>query len=249
MAIDTVTLRLGGEVPLAQFAIAVSRFDVLVRALSKEIASDAAIEWLVDDLEWSSAIATVRGHSEMPSAVRRVVVAYGDVGGALAAGQPIPFSSTVAEAARAITSVLNGRVKSVDFETALAEYTIVAAAPKPTVAPVVQAYGAVTGRIQTLTNRGSLRFTLYDLLYDRAVSSYLQEGREEIMRDAWGRLAVVEGLVQRDAVSGRPLSIRQVTAVTPVEEGAPTDYLQARGAAPSLSGLSPEAAIRRLRDA
>lgn len=248
MAIDTVTVRLGGEVPLPQFAVAISRFDNLVRALSKEVADGEAIEWLIDDLQWSSAIATVRG-SGTPDAVERVVVAYGNVGKALAGGEPIPYSPAVGDAARGLTSVLNGRVHSVDFETALAEFTVVAAAPKPVAVPAVQAYGAVTGRVQTLTNRRSLRFTLYDVLYDRAVSCYLQEGREEIMRDAWGRHAVVEGLVRRDAAIGRPLSIRQVSAVTPLDEGSPTDYLHARGIAPSLTGLSPEAAVRRLRDA
>jgi hypothetical protein len=33
------------------------------------------------------------------------------------------------------------------------------------------------------------------------------------MRDAWGRVVVVEGLVTRDAETGRPLEIRQVKNV------------------------------------
>lgn len=102
--------------------------------------------------------------------------------------------------------------------------------------------------MQTLSSRGGLRFTLYDLLHDKAVSCYLAEGYEEIMRDLWGKIATVEGLVTRDPLSGRPLAVRQITTVTPKPD-LPISYRDARGAAPSLTGLLPEHPIRRLRDA
>ena len=52
--------------------------------------------------------------------------------------------------------------------------------------------GAITGRVQTLSNRAGLRFNLYDTLFDKAVACYLALGQEEFMREAWG---------QRDRVS------------------------------------------------
>ena len=112
-------------------------------------------------------------------------------------------------------------------------------------------YGGVEGRVQTLTSRGSLRFTLYDLFYDRAVSCYLSEGREDLMRDAWGRYVLVEGMVYRDPVGGRPTSVRRVTGDTILTEPEPgRSYVDARGALrQDASGLSPEEAIRRVRDA
>jgi hypothetical protein len=95
-----------------------------------------------------------------------------------------------------------------------------------------------------------LRFTLFDLFYDKAVSCYFAEGKQELIRDMWGQLAVVEGIISRDPVTGRPLSIRQVNTVMPLAENAAHfDYQEARGVAPSLNGLSPEDAIRRIRDA
>jgi hypothetical protein len=101
-----------------------------------------------------------------------------------------------------------------------------------------------------LTNRGSLRFTLYDLLNDKAVSCYFSEGKQELIRDMWGKLAIVEGIVSRDPINGRPLVIRQVNNLTPLDElGRHFEYQDAMGVAPSLSGLSPEEAIRRIRDA
>ena len=118
----------------------------------------------------------------------------------------------------------------------------------PTLQPV--AYGGVTGRIQTLSSRGGLRFTLFDTLFDRAVSCYLAEGQEELMRDVWGRMAVVEGLVTRDRVTGRPQVIRGVRRVAIVREADPDAYLASRGVLrEGTARRSPEEAIRELRSA
>jgi hypothetical protein len=114
---------------------------------------------------------------------------------------------------------------------------------------MTEAYGAVEGRIQTLTSRGGLRFTLYDSLHDKAVSCYLAEDLEDIMRDAWGRRAIIEGRVSRDAKSGRPLAVRGITTLQVLPEIAPEKYRDLRGIARSTSGLSVEEAIKRLRDA
>ncbi len=116
-------------------------------------------------------------------------------------------------------------------------------------APIVTK-GAISGRVQTLSNRGSLRFTLYDLLHDKPVSCYLAAGREDLMLDAWGKLAVVEGSVRRHPLTGRPLTIRGITAVDIRPDPNAEDYRWARGVVPLPSnGMSPEDAIRHLRDA
>ena len=107
--------------------------------------------------------------------------------------------------------------------------------------------GTIRGRVETLSHRKHLRFTLYDLATDKAVGCYLHPHDEEQMRDAWGRVADVAGLVTRDATTGRPLTIRRVTSVQIVEEGTPGGYRRARGA---IAGTeSAEKVIRRIRDA
>ena len=114
--------------------------------------------------------------------------------------------------------------------------------------PLKPAYGALAGRIQTLTNRATLRFTLFDDLYDRAVSCYIQEGHEDILRAVWGKRAIVEGLISRDPQSGRPLSIRGVSNIRPIPEEN-GDYRKARGILPPPEGADkPEDIIRRMRD-
>ena len=114
----------------------------------------------------------------------------------------------------------------------------------------LNAYGSVEGRVQTLTSRGGLRFVLYDSLFGRAVYCYLQAGGEDLMRGAWDRRAVVEGWVSREPVTGRPVSVRQVTAVRLLDEIEHGQFRKARGAVPPVEGRPPpEDTVRMLRDA
>ena len=254
MGLDTVTLQLSGDVSLDDLSLAVSRLRTLLNALAKDVAGGAEIIWLVDSLDAGSALTTYRGLATKggeASEVERVVRAYGEVGTALERNSPITYSRAVAKEARGLLKVLGtDRVESLRFETPETDATIWGVPQQPQIAEAVGAYGAVEGRVQTLSSRGGLRFTLYDTLSDRAVSCYFAEDfDEELMRDAWGRRAIVEGWVRRDAITGRPLTIRRVTNVTVLPEGEPGSYRDARAVAPLRDGdLMPEVVIRRLRD-
>lgn len=115
---------------------------------------------------------------------------------------------------------------------------------------VAASYGAVRGRVETLSSHDGLRFTLYDLLTNRAITCYMQPGREETMREAWEKLAIVEGLVRRDPATGQPTTIRQVTRIEIIPEIEPGGWRQAIGSIPHLqSAPSSEEAVRRGRDA
>jgi hypothetical protein len=255
---DTVTIVLSGEVPLGDFAKAVAQFNSLINNLA--IASGIEdVTWVIHDLEFSSAIATARGSGPIDS-VQHIVRDYEMVGSALEKDEPIPFSDSVRKAAYGLRKIVRGKIESISLETARREaiirtptdkkrhLRIVDTSPPVLFSAPITSLGSIYGRVQTLTSRGGLRFTLYDLLHDKAVSCYLKEGYEEIMRDAWGKLAVVTGMITRDPFSGRPLSIRQVSNVVE-EKGTPANYRDARGASPPLNNISPEDAIRRLRDA
>ena len=253
MANDTVTIILSGEVTISRFDQLIHNFSQLITALQREVAGDAEIKWLVDHLDRSSAIAAVRGvpdEADQLPQVERIVRSYLEVGQALERQQTVPFSPSVVAPARRIARLVDHDVEHIRFETAEDDATVRAV---PVAEPYVSqgSYGGIEGRVQTLTSRGSLRFTVYDLLYDRAVSCYLSEGREDLMRDAWGRLSLVEGMVYRDPVVGRPTIVRRVSSVTILPEPDPNrSFRDALGAAPQdASGLSPEEAIRRVRDA
>ncbi len=257
MAENTVTFALHGEVSLAVFADAVTRFQELVAALAAE-AHAKDVEWKIDGLEYSSAITTARGmptNGTTEETVASIVHSYLEVGEALQKGITIPFPKPVQTPARALAALIDGtRVTSVRFETAQGDAIV----QEPVGVPIGQLvatlakpmYGAVTGRVQTLTSRNQLRFTVYDHIYDRAVSCYLIEGQEAMMRQMWDRLAIVEGMVTRDPQTGRPLSVRKITNVTPVPEVEPQAYQHAMGVLPYGDGDPlPEDVIRRLRDA
>lgn len=249
MTNTTLTIALNGDVSLDAFAAGVRAFHELIEALSAEIGRDAAIDWTVVGLEAGSAIATIRGESEQDEVVERVVRAYDAVGRALQGDEPIPYSDKVVASARALTKILNGRVTSIRFETADDDVTIAKPLGEQP-PPLLGAYGAIEGRVLTLTSRNEPRFTLYDALNDRAVSCYLQEGQEELMRGVWGHRAIVKGWVSRDPKTGRPVTIRRITDVILLEDTPPGTYRRARGIAPIGPGdLRAEEAIRRVRDA
>ena len=253
---DTVTLALQGEVTLDTFSRAVLHFSRLVDALSVDVAAPERLRWVITELEAGSAIMTARGVGD-PEAASSVSGAFINVGKALERGELDTLPERVRAEARAVVAVIDGGVEAVRFETAVADATIrsleeafaATGAPETRTSQPV-AYGGVTGRVQTLSSRGVLRFTLYDTLFDRAVSCYLAEGQEELMRDVWGRMAVVEGLVTRDRATGRPQVIRGVRGVTVVREADPDAYLASRGVLrDGTARRSPEEAIRELRSA
>lgn len=252
MADVTITVALEGEdISLASFATAVSALDELLKALSSEVASDSTVAWDVDSLHAGSAIATVRGRvvDGSPDGPARVSAAYEHVGDAMARREPVPYPPSVQRPASKLAALLQDHVVSIRMETPQRDYTI-AAAPPPVQVPLNvmrPSLGAVEGRIQTLSSRGGLRFTLFDTLEDQAVSCYLSPGKEDMIQQLWGRLAIVEGEIRRDPLTGRPTAIRRITAVTPVEELGPDAWREARGALP-WDGEPAEVAIRRVRD-
>ncbi len=253
MADVTITVALEGEdISLASFVTAVSALDELLGALAAEVAGDSTMTWNVESLEVGSAIATVRGRvvAGSPDGPERVSAAYESVGAALAQRQPIPYSLGVQRPAGRLAALLQDHVVAIRLETPQRDFTI-AAVPRPVQAPISAmrpGLGAVGGRIETRSQRGKLRFILYDIVDDKAVACYLDQGNEGMVQQLWGRRAIVEGEVRRDPLTGRPTAIRRITAVTPVPELGPSDWRDARRALP-WDGIPAEEAIRQVRDA
>ncbi|MDQ3692079.1 MAG: hypothetical protein M3464_00420 [Chloroflexota bacterium] len=247
---STMTIAFNGEVSLDSLVRAITNFRSLVNALTAEVSPGARIDWWIDDLQGGSAIATIRGQSPTMEAVEPIADAYLVVGRALAEGRKVPYSPRVANEATALTKLIGDDITSIRFETEEDDATIVDPADVGHRPPVSAAYGAVEGRIQTLTSRESMRFTLYDAVYDRAVSCYVEAGQQDIMRNAWDRRAIVEGWVSRDTATGRPLTIRRVQRITLRDDVVPGSAIRAaRGIAPLGPGAPAAAeAIRWLRD-
>ena len=109
----------------------------------------------------------------------------------------------------------------------------------------VSCFGSVQGRIQCLSNRGSLCFTLYDHLHDQPVVCFLEPGNEGIMREAWGHLVEVQGLIQREKGTHLPSRITHIKQIQILPETDRNDWHQAIGAFPVPEGSPlPEEVIR-----
>jgi hypothetical protein len=250
MTVNTLTLALGGEVPLDLFSQTIRHFQHLIELLSKEMGEGVAITWTVDELSAGSAVITIRGEAADPGVVERVGRAYTIIGQSLEEGKPIPYGPSVARAAENITKVLNGKITSIQFEAGSEVATVTAGVSVEQAAGLIGAFGSIEGRIETLTHRSWLGFTLYDFLNDRAIRCHLAPDQADSVREAWGRRAIVRGWVRRDPISGRPVAITPVHSIEVVPEVERGSYRRARGVAPAGPGEpSPEVAIRRLRDA
>lgn len=253
---DTITLALNGDVSLGDFSKAMKEFSSLINGLHNDVAKGASIEWYIESLESGSAIATIKGVGEKDEdieAVEHVVDAFVDVGRAIQQETPLNYSKPVKAAAKGLTSILNGKIRSIRFETPETDVEFFSPPTSAEYVPIAKipegSFGAVRGRVQSMSNRGQLRFTLYDLVTDRAISCYLSPGSEDVMREAWGKVAMVEGYVRRDPETGYATTVRGVQDIRIVREGRPGDYRQAIGAAPGFLGDTlPEEAIRRARD-
>ena len=94
----------------------------------------------------------------------------------------------------------------------------------------VDAFGAIEGRIRTLSDRQSLKFTLYESLFDAPVMCYLSlENADEAAR-LWRKRVIVEGLIRRDPKTGIPTQIRSIRTINEIPSAAPGSYREARGA-------------------
>jgi len=258
MSKETVTLVLEGKVTLADFVQAMEGVHALIESLQKESNAGATIDWVVDALEIGSAVTTFRGvatEARYASVVGDVVARYEETGRLVQSGHYDRLSSGARGAVQKIMGVLNGKITAVRLETETTESSIVKPS-EPSLSiliakPSLVCAGSVRGRVQALNSRGQLRFTLYDVIEDHAVSCYVSPGSEAVMKDVWGKMALVRGQVSRDSESGRPMSVRRIDNIEIIPEGQRGDWRHARGCAPRLpeDSLSPEEAIRRGRDA
>lgn len=250
---NTLTLYLDGDVSLSEFAETIRHFSSLVDLLSRELASDSKINWVVDDLQAGSALASVVGVSSDEGAVLRVVEAYENVGRSLQRHEPIPFPESIAREAVAITKVLGDKIVSVSFQTAseasvvYGDYDI----EKQVASGALLSFGAVKGKVQTLSSRGKLKFTLYDPLFDKPVTCYVKEGTlQNRLKEIWGQNVTVYGRVAREPEHGRALSVRDITRIEDDVNMQSGSYKAARGAFNWSEGDEPaEVTVRRIRDA
>ena len=254
MADDLVTFRIDGEVTIDKLSAALTGFWAVLEALHES--RGAKVRWVLAGLDYGSAAATAQAVPLDEDAARHVPAMPADYLQAarqVARGDGDPERPVL----RAVRELVEFADESnpVVFETGDDEVIFVAPAAIPRIAGAAErqlqttkSLGSVRGRVEMISQRNALRFSIYELVNDRAVSCYPHPDYADVMREAWGRIADVTGTITRDAATGRPVSIRRVTRVDVVEdEGEPDGYLRARGAIETTEPA--EQALRRMRDA
>jgi hypothetical protein len=247
---DSVTIRLEGEVEIGKLSDAFACFAAVLEELPRS--HNANIRWVLAGLDYGSAIATARAvplDDDSTPWIPFLADEFLEAARSVARGE-VDSERPILRLVRELTDFAD-RQNPIVLETAdddvmftspvVTDQTLI---PQP---QTTKSLGTVRGRVETLSHRGELRFTLFELASDRPVSCYLPHDNEDLMRNAWGFTADVTGTVTRDFDTGRPRSIRRVTNVEVVQEGEPAGYLQARGV---VRGSVPaETVIRRIRDA
>lgn len=241
--------RVDGELTIDKLADAFGRFRNVLEALER--VEDAHVRWVLAALEYGSAGITARAEPLDDAAVDKIPTMtdrYLSAARQVFSGEP-DQGQPLLRLVRELTNVADEQHRLI-LETADDDVIFTAPAqlaPVRTAPHATKSLGTVRGRVETLSHRRGYRFTLYELASVGRVSCYLQPDHEDLMRDAWGHIADVTGVVTRDADSGRPLAVRRVTSVDVVNEGETMGFLRARGA---VGGTEPaERVIRRIRDA
>ena len=250
MAKDTITFALEGDIVLEQFASALNNFNTFLNSLSSDVGEGAKVEWVIDELYSGSAVITFQGIYEDITVVENIINAYEDVGDFLATGKEIPYSHNVKRSAQNLTSILNGKISMIRFETRTRDITISGKSVHGEEAPIMKySHGTIKGIVQTLSRRKRLRFTIWDSMFDKPVNCYIKEGEEETMRNVWGKRAIVSGKVGRQAETGKPVVMRDVRYIRILETITPGSYQSSKGVIPWVKGDElPEVIIRRLRN-
>jgi hypothetical protein len=244
----SITIALEGDVSLETFSHVLTHLKYLLVGLSNDLDEPAA-DWVVESLQHGSAVATFKATGQQP--IELVIEAFANIGERLATNQSLDFYPTAKGAAHKLIAIDDPRVDAVRFETMRGSSVVRTCLSEPKASNYREALGQVTGRVQALNNRGRLRFTLYDLLDDRAISCWVDPEREEQLKDIWGKVVTVEGLITRDGESGRPISVKQVARIQELAEATPNpseSLFAARGILTQVVDSLPEVAIRRMRD-
>lgn len=247
-----MTLALEGEVTLSDFSKAMKEFEGLLKDLNEEIGDKASIEWIIENLESSSAIVTARGISPEKASVERVITAYESIGESLEKGIEIPFSPRIKKRIDSLMDVIDGKITALRFETDTEHSWTVGGKDRFTGNPVSirYTYGTIQGQVESMSKRKKLTFRLWDSLFDRAVACYITENYKEKMRDVWDREVIVTGAIGRKSDTGIPIVIKDITDIQIVIETPKGTYKQAKGVFANVHNEElPEVTLRKLRDA
>ena len=243
----TLTFEIGGRVEMRDLREGIALFTDLIFGLSP----NRGVSWVVEDLRAGGAKVALRGESEDPAVLERIVAEYEKIGLELSQNQDPSHVDVGARSASRDILELADRVDYIKIGTPNQDRLIRRDGKRECAHPPYHStsIGAITGTAQTLTDRDGLTLIVRDDVLKKPVECEFEPGHEEAIREAWGKRVTVCGLVERDWNTGVPRFIRGAWKVEILPEVAPGAYKNARGAIPWKPGdMRAEEVIRKMRD-
>jgi len=242
-----LTLRLKGEIPFRDLAKTFAGFQKLLDTIAQEIGKGNDIEWTTGNMSGGSAEVTITGQSEDMEIVEKTIDATDVIFTNLSLSRPIPYSDYVARQARMLTNVINGKINEISIEAGKEERRITERIDDSSDIRKRYSHDTIKGKVQTLRRHRAFEFTLYDSLFGKAVNCHVTAEQEDQMRQLWGHIVFVSGLVGRDNKTGRPVDVRNIREIRAVPDVPPGTYEEAAGIF-DLRDRNPEAIVRELRN-
>lgn len=216
---DFLSLDLKGDLPLDKFEKAVAAFFDLIKEVTREaLTEDQRIRWTVTVRSGSATVNAIP-HFDENSAPKARQILHAIPSGirALERGveaMPEMFTRAAVKDVKILGNIrgLRGedvtdvRIRNGSIKSRVTTKSV--AAVDALIGGQQQSYGAIEGKMQTITERGGFRFVVYDSLHDHRVDCFIEE--EELMEKAvsnFRKRVRVSGLVQYDR-NGDPVSIK-----------------------------------------
>lgn len=249
-----VSMGLEGDVTIASVAKSTEALRQLLIALAGEVGSSVKIDWVPEDLRIGSLYSIYRARPRGDTTVAeagRVVERYCELGERLERHEELPNDQDVVDAVDRLLKQARMTADELVLGTPSRDAIIDLRTERPSVhRAAYNSYGSVTGRVQTLSDRQSLQFVLYQEWTEQAVRCYARADQGEELRAIWGKRVCVHGEITRTHQTRRIVSIRHVSAIDVLPDEPERRFEDARGVLQwSPEDPSPERFIRELRDA
>ena len=237
--IDTdLTLELDGSgVTPERFQRAVRAFFGVLSEVTKEVCQgQSPVRWQVKVKAGSNLIGVVPTPGFRPDIVGMIATAMHDGVDALEREADLPpmFSQTAARYARDLGELVESDPKR-DIRIKLWADRRPVAVTRQTALTTdalekgqYEDHGSVDGRLQTVTERGAMRFMVYETLSDRGITCYLSHEQADEAVRSWRKRVEVYGRItyRRD---GTPVSIKVEEIVPFPDMDSIPDFQSVRG--------------------
>lgn len=214
MATDTISFSVTGEITLDTLSASLDALRTLLSRLSSELAPDADIRWIVNELKAGSVHTTLRGSvAEAGSVddVDAVTRGYAAIGRAVQQGDEPPCGDMVVEAVEELLSAAKQGGTEATIEAGGKSSTINLQTWRPrSAAGQSRAIGSVIGIIKGINASRQPYVSVYEPNGGSAVRCFVDDQQLKWALSAWGETVYIQGQLTRDRASRRKREIRRI---------------------------------------